>query len=54
MTPDFAEGVISQCERVIANIKDRLASANLSTAARELEMLAEAIRMDMQEAERAE
>lgn len=55
MTPDFAEGVIAQSERVIAKIQDWLANGNppLDTAHR-LQMLAEEIRMDMQEAERAE
>lgn len=54
MTPDFAEGVISQSERVIANIQDRLQNGALTPAtAHELQMLAEEIRMDMQEAERA-
>lgn len=55
MTPDFAEGVISQSERVIAKIQDRLANGKLTPdTALELQMLAEEIRMDIQEAERAE
>lgn len=53
MTNDFHEGVISQCERVIAKIQDRLQNGKPTVeTARELQMLAEEIRMDMQEAER--
>lgn len=55
MTPDFAEGVISQCGRVIAEIQDRLKNGEPAlVTAHELQMLSENIRMDMQEAERTE
>ena len=53
MTNDFHEGIISESERVIANIQDRLKNGALTPeTAKELQMLAEEVRMDMQEAER--
>ena len=53
MTPDFREGLIGGLAGVIAKIQDRLKNGALTPeTARELQMLAEEIRMDMREAER--